>query len=74
MSRPKQTTDRRRIRDRKGLMKALKELGVEVTYTGKEHLRVSTPSGPVIIPSTPSAGRRSVLNAVAQLRRSGLDL
>lgn len=47
--------------------------GWTVAYTGKSHLKWRAPNGAVTFsPSTPSAGKRSLQNLRATLRRLGL--
>lgn len=64
----------KQIRTHKDLLRALRKRGIATQVTGGGHLRVECPDGPVFMGGTPTEGRRSILNAVAQLRRAGLDL
>ena len=58
----------------RGLLRELRDLRVEVSYTGGGHLRVETPMGPVYMPSTPSDTGRGIRNCRAELRRHGVPV
>jgi hypothetical protein len=63
-------------KDMKRLVRDLGRQGWEVTLSGSGHYRAKPPSKEkriVFFPCTPSAGRRSMENTVASLRREGYE-
>lgn len=49
--------------------------GCTVGFTAKRHLKITCPSGEVIImPGTPTSTRRARKNLIVQLRQRGVDL
>lgn len=60
------------MRDIKTLVKTLERRGITVA-TQNGHYKVMTPNGMVVLPKTPS-DTRSVPNAIALLRRHGVDV
>lgn len=61
-------------RELRRLAKLALAQGWEIERTGNDHLRWKAPDGKgiVISASTPARGRRSSLNAIADLKRNGL--
>ena len=60
----------------KDLVRIVRQQGYEVIISKRTHYKVYSPTGKYVttMPSTPSDGRRSMQNTIADLRRGGIEI
>jgi len=62
--------------EHKKLVRLIKDQGYEVVISKRTHLKIYSPTGAYIttMGHTPSRSGRAMENAIAELRRGGLDI